>query len=290
MDQLETVSALRRQISAWKSAGQTVGFVPTMGALHEGHRALMRAAREACDKVVVSIFVNPTQFGPGEDYESYPRRMEADRAACEAEGVSILYTPDEEVMYPPGFSTFVQEEMLSMPLCGKGRPGHFRGVCTVVTKLLNQVGPDIAVFGQKDAQQALIVKRVVRDLDLPVQIQIHPIVREEDGLAMSSRNRYLSDQERKHALVLQRGLKAIEAAFLEGKKDAHALTATATAILAAQEGVKLEYIEVLSAETLLPSSRVEDKVVVAIAAKVGPARLIDNTVLDGRRGVVLSHV
>lgn len=286
MRRVAKVSELREAVRAARAAGKTVGFVPTMGCLHEGHRALMRAAGAKTDLVVVSIFVNPTQFGPGEDFDSYPRQLEDDAAACEAEGVGLLFTPDEDEMYPPGFSTFVQEELLAQPLCGRGRPGHFRGVCTVVTKLLNQVQPDVAVFGQKDAQQALVIRRVVRDLDMPVEVVVHPIVREDDGLALSSRNRYLSEAERAAALALRGALRAVEEAFVAGTREAEALSAAGADVLQAAEGVTPEYLDILSAETLVPVVKVDGVTLVAVAAKVGPARLIDNTVLDGATGKV----
>lgn len=286
MQRVANVEELREAVKGLRAEGKTVGFVPTMGALHAGHLALVAYAKERCDHVVVSVFVNPTQFGPEEDFEAYPRRLEDDAEACEKAGVAVFYTPTEETMYPPGFSTFVQEELLAQPLCGRGRPGHFRGVCTVVAKLLNQVGADVAVFGQKDAQQALVIRRVVRDLDIPVEVAVHPIVREEDGLALSSRNRYLSKAERHHALALRRALDAVEAAFLDGVREAEALAAAGEDVMRNAEGVQLEYLEVLSAETLTPAIRVDGIALVAVAAKVGPARLIDNTVLDGTAGVV----
>ena len=290
MKRAANVQELREAVKALREGGKTVAFVPTMGALHAGHLALVADAARRCDHVVVSVFVNPTQFGPEEDFEAYPRRLEDDAEACEKAGVALLYTPTEEVMYPPGFSTFVQEELLAQPLCGRGRPGHFRGVCTVVTKLLNQVGPDVAIFGQKDAQQALVIRRVVRDLDQPVEVVVHPIVREEDGLALSSRNRYLSKAERQQALALRKSLDAIEAAFRGGVREAEALAAAGEDVLRDAEGVQLEYLEVLSSETLTPVVRVDRVALVAVAAKVGPARLIDNTVLDGASGVVSDHL
>lgn len=290
MKRVETVSELRTQVAELRQGGATVAFVPTMGCLHPGHISLVERALEAADAVVLSIFVNPTQFGPGEDFESYPRQMEEDAAMCQAAGVALLYTPNEATMYPPGFSTFVQEELVSVPLCGKGRPGHFRGVCTVVAKLLNQVGADMAFFGQKDAQQALVIRRIVRDLDIPVEVRLGAIDREPDGLARSSRNRYLSPEERTRALALRRALVAIEAAFTGGTRDAQELLAAGEAVLREAAGVELEYLELLSTENLIPVSRVEGVALAAVAARVGPARLIDNTVLDGARGRVLPHM
>jgi pantoate--beta-alanine ligase len=204
--------------------------------------------------------------------------------------VAVLFTPTEAVMYPQGFSTFVQEELVAAPLCGKGRPGHFRGVCTVVTKLLNQVGADAAWFGQKDAQQALVIRRMVRDLDIPVEVRLGAIVRDPDGLALSSRNRYLSAEERSRALSLRRALVAIERAFLAGTRDSQELLAAGEAELRAAQGVALEYLELVSTENLQPVIRVEGVALCAVAARVGPARLIDNTVLDSTRGRILPHM
>lgn len=289
MKEIRDVGELRASVAELRGGSQgagarTIGFVPTMGCLHEGHLALMRAAREACDHVVVSIFVNPTQFGPGEDFDSYPRQLEADAAKCREVGVDVLYTPDDASMYPEGFTTFVREELLSIPLCGQGRAGHFRGVTTVVTKLFHRVLPDVAFFGQKDAQQALVLRRMVRDLDFPVEVRIEPTVREADGLALSSRNRYLSDEERGRALALSRALGAIREGFEAGERRADSLLAAGKKVLGDAEGVELEYLELVDVRNLAPVPSVEGKVLVAVAARVGAARLIDNIVLDGAAG------
>ncbi len=277
---------LRELVRAARKDGARVGFVPTMGCLHAGHASLMRAAARDCRAVVASVYVNPTQFGPNEDFDAYPRQLEADAELSREAGATILYAPRDEAMYPEGFSTFVDQELLSVPLCGQGRPGHFRGVCTIVTKLLNQVGPDIAYFGQKDAQQALVIRRMVRDLDLPVEIRICPIVREPDGLAMSSRNRYLSGEDRGRALTLSKALTAVRRSFEAGERRVDSLIAAGKAVFRDAPGVSLEYLEVVEAQALTRIASVRGICLVAVAAKVGPARLIDNLVLDGDTGKV----
>lgn len=285
-----SIPQLRRAVEELRRDGSTVGFVPTMGCLHEGHASLMREAGRRTDRVVASVYVNPTQFLPGEDFAAYPRQLEADRGICARAGVDLLYTPTDSVMYPPGFSTRVEETVLSGPLCGTVRPGHFGGVATVVTKLLNQVRPDTAFFGQKDAQQALVIRRLVRDLDLPCEVRICPIVRDRDGLALSSRNRYLSPEERERALALSRALAEIERRFRAGEVSTSRLARAGRSVLAATAGVELQYLEFRDGETLAPVARVRGTTLVAVAAKVGTTRLIDNTVLDGRKGRVLSHL
>ncbi len=276
MKTVRTVAELR---AALREGQGTVGLVPTMGALHDGHLSLLRSARQDCDTVVMSLFVNPAQFAAGEDIESYPRDEERDTRLAEEAGVDILFAPPLEEVYPPGFSTRVQVGGVSEGLCGDHRPGHFDGVATVVTKLFNMVRPDVAYFGQKDAQQAVVVRRLVRDLDMPVQIEVRPTVREPDGLAMSSRNAYLSPEDRRRALGLSRALRAAEEAVAAGERDAAAVLAAARLAL---DGLEPEYLELRSAEDLSPVERVNGSTLLAVAAKVGRARLIDNVVLEAR--------
>ncbi len=265
----------------WKARGEekTVGFVPTMGFLHEGHLSLVRKCRQETDYCVVSIFVNPTQFGPGEDFNQYPRDEERDLALLRKEGVDLVFIPTVEEMYPEGYQTYVEVTELSRPLCGQFRKGHFRGVATVVTKLFNIVYPHIAYFGQKDYQQYLIIKRMVKDLNMPVEIKALPIVRERDGLAMSSRNTYLNPEERAQAVALYRALMKAKQAYDEGERSADRIKKTVEEELAKYPLVKVQYIEVVDGETLKPVERIEGKTLVAVAAFVGKARLIDNVLL-----------
>ncbi len=249
-----------------------------MGALHEGHLSLVRAARANCDLVVVSIFVNPAQFGPQEDLSKYPRTLERDCALLDREGVALVFVPQVEEMYPAGAVTWVTVEGLSEKLCGRSRPGHFRGVTTVVAKLFHIVEPDAAFFGQKDAAQAAIIRRMVRDLAMPVEIVVCPIVREADGLALSSRNVYLTAEQRQQALRLSRALGEVEAAFRGGERDASKLAAMGGAVTAAEPGVRLDYFEIVNAEHLEPVNDAAGALV-AVAAWVGTTRLIDNVVL-----------
>jgi pantoate--beta-alanine ligase len=278
MRTLRTVKELRGTLATERQANRTIGLVPTMGAFHAGHQALMQRARRDCDVVVVSLFVNPAQFGAGEDLAAYPRDEAHDAAVARAAGVDVLFTPPLEQVYPEGFATSVRVEGLSDGLEGTQRPGHFDGVATVVTKLLNMVGPDAAYFGQKDAQQALVIERLVRDLDIPVRIEVCPTVREPDGLALSSRNAYLEPADRARAVALRRALDAAEQAVAAGERDAQAVTAAARGAMAPY-GVEPEYLALVAADTLAPLDRVEGRVLVALAARIGPARLIDNTVL-----------
>jgi pantoate--beta-alanine ligase len=280
---LRNVADLRDELQPARRAGRSIGLVPTIGAFHEGHLALIRRAREECDMVVVSLFVNPAQFGAGEDLSAYPRDEQRDADLAEAEGADVLFAPPAEAVYPPGFATQVEVTGLTGVLCGHpDRRGaeHFRGVTTVVTKLFNMVGPDAAYFGQKDAQQALVIRKLVRDLDMPVRIDVVPTVREPDGLAMSSRNAYLAPDERRRALALSRALKAAEGAVAEGRVGAGDVLGAARAELAAA-GVEPEYLELRSAEDLSPAERVNGSTLLAVAARVGRARLIDNVVLTG---------
>jgi len=251
-----------------------------MGALHEGHLSLVRTAREKSDVVAASIFVNPTQFGPGEDFAKYPRALESDCALLEREGVELVFAPSVEEMYPQGAVTWVVVEGLSERLCGKSRPGHFRGVTTVVAKLFHIVEPDLAFFGQKDAAQVAIIQRMVRDLNMPVTIEVCPIVREPDGLAISSRNTYLSARERKSALVLHRSLVQVQKSFGAGERDSAILISAAKQEFATEPSVRLDYVEVVDPETLEPETAVTKRTLVAVAAIVGQTRLIDNIVLE----------
>ncbi|GBD09647.1 Pantothenate synthetase [Candidatus Thermoflexus japonica] len=257
----------------------TWGFVPTMGYLHEGHLSLVRRARAENDHVAVSIFVNPTQFGPHEDYNRYPRDLERDLRLLEPLGVDLVFAPPVEEMYPPGFQTWVVVEEVSRPLEGAARPGHFRGVATVVTKLLNIIQPDRAYFGQKDAQQAVVIRRMVQDLNIPVEIVVCPTVREPDGLAMSSRNTYLSPEERQAATVLFRALQAAKARYEQGERDAERLRAAMREVIQAEPLARLDYVSVADPETLQELSRVEDRALLSLAVYIGKTRLIDNILL-----------
>jgi pantoate--beta-alanine ligase len=256
-----------------------LGLVPTMGALHEGHLSLVRAAKASCQVVAASIFVNPTQFGPSEDLARYPRPFERDRGLLDEEGVDLLFAPSVEEMYPRGAVTWVTVEELSGKLDGRSRPGHFRGVTTIVAKLFHAVEPDAAFFGQKDAAQAAIIRRLVRDLKFPVEIVVCPIVREADGLAMSSRNAYLDPQQRKQALVLQRSLMRIKQLAGAGESDAVKLIAAAKEVFAEEPAVRLDYFEIVDRDSLDPVYDVSKGGLVAVAAFVGSTRLIDNILL-----------
>ena len=262
---------------------QTIGLVPTMGALHEGHLSLIREARSMCDVVVVSVFVNPTQFGPGEDFEHYPRDLTKDAAMLTDYNVDFIFAPSSEEIYPKGFATFVNVEGLSDQLEGASRPGHFRGVATVVTILLNIIRPDFAFFGQKDAQQTIVVKRLVKDLGFETEIVVLPTVREESGLALSSRNAYLNAEERQAARVLYRALERAKAAYKDGERNGQRLAGLVRATIETEPSARLDYISVTDAETLEKLDKLDDRpVLVAIAVKFGTTRLIDNIVLNGR--------
>jgi pantoate--beta-alanine ligase len=277
MRTIRTVAEMRAATAAARAAGRSIGLVPTMGAFHGGHHALMRAARERCGEVVVSLFVNPAQFDEPADLAAYPRSEERDAAEAAALGVDVLYVPPTEEVYPPGFATSVRVEGLSDVLEGAERgPGHFAGVCTVVTKLLNVVAPDVAFFGQKDGQQVAVVRRMVRDLDLPVEIAVIPTVREPDGLAMSSRNGRLDPGERRRAVTLSRALRAAEQAIAAGQRDA---TAVAAAARAAMDGVQPEYLALVDPDSFQPITTVDGRILVAVAARIGATRLIDNTIV-----------
>ena len=273
---VETVAGMKALSRDWKRAGQKVGFVPTMGYLHEGHLSLVRESKTRADVTVVSIFVNPTQFGPNEDLAKYPRDLAKDAAYLERAGVDVLYHPPAAEVYPPGYRTYVEVEGLQDRLCGRSRPGHFRGVATVVLKLFETVGPDLAFFGAKDAQQVLIIERMARDLDLGVEVVTCPLVREADGLALSSRNAYLSPEERQAALALSIGLRWAERAVAAGERDPAKVVAGIRAVLEAEPLARIDYVEAVDPETLEPVTEMRGPVLVAVAAFVGSTRLIDN--------------
>lgn len=277
----EDIAGIRKAVREARQRGLRVGLVPTMGALHEGHASLLRAARAECGLVVASIFVNPTQFGPHEDFHRYPRPFEHDVALCTREQVDQIFHPAPEVLYPSGFRTYVEVHGWQDLLEGAQRPGHFRGVATVVLKLLNIVQPDLAYFGQKDAQQALVIRQMVRDLDLSVHIRICPIVREADGLALSSRNQYLDPIQRRHAVVLSQSLRHAQALLAAGERDAATVQKLVTAQLAAAEGAQVDYVAVVNADTLEPLTRLRGDVLIAIAVRFGSTRLLDNALFTG---------
>jgi pantoate--beta-alanine ligase len=274
------IPAVRAESRAARADGRRVGFVPTMGALHQGHLSLVRAAKAQADLVIVSIFVNPTQFGPNEDLARYPRPFEKDRALLEQEGVDVLFAPAVEEMYPNGAVTYVTVEGMSERLCGRSRPGHFRGVTTVVSKLFHIVEPDVAFFGQKDAAQLAIIRRMTQDLNFPVEIMGCPIVREPDGLAMSSRNSYLDPGQRKAALVLNRALTQMAENFRAGERGIANLLAAGKQVLLEEPGARLDYLEIVDPDSLDPISDFSKPALVAVAAFVGNTRLIDNVLLN----------
>ncbi len=275
MELIRTVSELRGRVRVARSVGGRVGLVPTMGAFHAGHLSLMQAARAACELVVVSLFVNPTQFGPGEDLERYPRDLDGDAAMAASVGVDALFAPAVQEVYAAEHATTIHVAGVTEHLCGASRPGHFSGVATVVAKLLHMAQPDVAYFGRKDYQQLQVIRRLVADLNIPVEVVGCPIVREPDGLAMSSRNRYLSEEDRARALSLVRGLWLARRAFEGGEREASALTALAGGEIRTA-GASLEYAELVDAESLAPLRLADRAAVLAVAARVGPTRLIDN--------------
>lgn len=270
---------MKRCIREVKSEGKTIGLVPTMGWLHEGHLSLMRRAKHENDFVVVSIFVNPTQFGPGEDYRRYPRDLRRDQRLSEEVGVDVLFVPAAKEMYPERYLTYVQVNKITEVLCGISRPGHFRGVTTVCTKLFNIISSDVAYFGQKDAQQAVVIKKMVRDLNMPVKIKVMPTVRERDGLAMSSRNTYLSDAERRDALVVYQSLQNAHNMIKLGQRDSKKIVSAMKKMIAEEKRAKAEYIEIVDAESLARLERVSGQVLIALAVWIGKTRLIDNIII-----------
>ncbi|MFZ3172551.1 MAG: pantoate--beta-alanine ligase [Carboxydocellales bacterium] len=280
MQILKMVAEVKAYIRGVKAVGKSVGFVPTMGYLHEGHLTLMREAKANCDVVIVSIFINPLQFGVGEDFEEYPRDLTRDAELCQSVGIGAIFAPAVAEMYPKGYHTFVDMEELPNHLCGLARPGHFRGVSTVVSKLFNIVQPDKAFFGQKDAQQALIIKRLAADLNMNLEIVIVPIVREEDGLAMSSRNVYLTPEERQAAPVLYQSLQQAKAAIEAGETKGEAIRNLMINSIQQQKLAKIDYVEVVSRSSLEGLDRLEGEVLIAVAVCFGKTRLIDNIMLN----------
>jgi pantoate--beta-alanine ligase len=277
---IHTVDELRAWSRAARGFGKAVGLVPTMGALHAGHTSLIRAARERCEEVAVSIFVNPTQFGPNEDFARYPRTFDADCAMADSQGADVVFAPAVEEMYPLGAETFVEVEKISNRLDGESRPGHFRGVATVVAKLFIAAEPDFAFFGQKDAAQVSVLRRMIADLRMGLELVVCPIVREPDGLALSSRNIYLSTEQRKQALVLSRSVWAVEQLVAGGERCSEKLIAAARSVLAEEPPVRVDYIALVDWATLEPVETAGPGALFAVAAWVGETRLIDNTILD----------
>lgn len=280
MDIKYTVKDIREQVNKWKKEGLTIGFVPTMGYLHEGHRSLIEAARANNDKVVVSIFVNPMQFAPTEDLESYPRDLEKDAKLCEEVGVDLLFHPEPSEMYTDGFCSYVDMNGLTTELCGRTRPIHFRGVQTVVLKLFNIVKPDRAYFGQKDAQQLAVIKRMVTDLNVDVEVIGCPIIREADGLAKSSRNTYLNPEERKAALILSKSLKLGYELIKNGETDSKAVIKAISDSISTEPLAKIDYVDVVDFGTITPVDKIGKSVLVAIAVYIGKTRLIDNFIIE----------
>jgi pantoate--beta-alanine ligase len=279
MQIIEQIAAMRDWSENERRQGRRIVFVPTMGFLHEGHLCLVRDARKRGDRVVVSIFVNPTQFSPSEDFAGYPRDFERDRTLLEKENVDVLFHPADEAMYPAGSQTHVEVEQLSLPLCGAMRPGHFRGVATIVTKLFNIVLPHAAIFGEKDYQQLQVIRQLVQDLSMDVMIVGHPTVRESDGLAMSSRNSYLTPDERRAAVCLSQSLCKAERLFRRGEKSARAIINGVESVLAEQPLAQVEYVKLCDAKTLTDIDQIRGTVLLALAARIGRTRLIDNRLL-----------
>jgi pantoate--beta-alanine ligase len=280
MEIIRTVSWMKQIGSNARKEDRLLGFIPTMGALHKGHASLIQAAKTQCAPVVVSIFVNPKQFGPSEDFQKYPRTLDSDRALLESLGVDYLFAPPAEEIYPKGFRTKVEVEGLGNRLEGRSRPGHFQGVATVVLKLFQIVQPRFAYFGRKDAQQARIIQQMASDLNLDTEIVVSPIVRESDGLALSSRNAYLSPEDRRAATALFRSLEAVKTEIAKGERDAAHLIATARHLLDSEPGVKTDYVEIVDAESLEPVTLLRGRCLVLIAARVGKTRLIDNALIE----------
>jgi len=280
MELAKTIESVRKFIAQARAEGKTIGFVPTMGALHAGHVSLIEAAVDRCNFVVVSIFVNPTQFGPSEDLDKYPRDLTGDMKICEDAGVDLVFAPSASEMYPSENITWVTVERLTDNLCGRFRPGHFRGVTTVCAKLFDIVCPDVAFFGQKDAQQAIVIKRMVADLNMPLEIVVCPTVRQPDGLAVSSRNQYLTDSERKDAILLSAALAECENKVSKGCRDCPKLIETMRAVISSSSEIEIEYISIVDTTTLADIDVVEGQALVALAAKIGSTRLIDNILLN----------
>lgn len=280
MKLVHTIKEVREYINEWRKEGKSIGLVPTMGYLHEGHQSLIAASVRENDKTVVSVFVNPTQFGPNEDFEAYPRDIEKDSALCEETGADLIFNPQAEEMYPEGFCSYANITGLSDALCGKSRPIHFKGVCTVVSKLFNIVTPDKAYFGEKDAQQLAIIRRMVRDMNYQLEIVGCPIIREEDGLAKSSRNTYLNNQERQAALVLSKSIFAGRKMVEEGEKDANKIISCMKDIISSEKLANIDYVEMVNMDTMKNIDTVSGNVLCAIAVYIGKTRLIDNFIVS----------
>ncbi|MHC4085378.1 MAG: pantoate--beta-alanine ligase [Planctomycetota bacterium] len=280
MEVAETIKSVRSLVKTARIAGKKIGFVPTMGALHVGHISLIKAAVKECDFVVVSIFVNPTQFGKGEDFEKYPRPLEADLDICRKGGVDVVFLPTPDQMYPTKNITWVNVEKLTETLCGESRPGHFRGVATVCAKLFNIVGPDVVFFGAKDAQQAVVIKRMVADLNMPMDIVVCPTVREDSGLAVSSRNKYLTEEQKKDAALIYKSLEKCREMIEAGTTNTGQITAEMRKILSQAPSIQIEYVSIVDAENLQKFDKIIGEVLAAVAVRIGPARLIDNIVVD----------
>lgn len=279
MQIFRSINKLQKSIIGLKKKGKTIGFVPTMGYLHNGHLSLMRQSKKENDISVISIFVNPIQFGPQEDFKKYPRDFSRDEKLAKSVGVDIIFYPSKKQMYPDGYLTYVEVEKLSNLLCAASRPGHFRGVTTVVTKLFNIVQPDIAYFGQKDAQQARIIQKMTQDLNMPMKIKVMPIVRESDGLAMSSRNVYLSTHQRKDALILNRALKEARRLIKAGARDSRIIISSLNYLISAKHTAKIDYVEIVDPDSLTELKKVQKKALIVLAVWIGKTRLIDNTVI-----------
>ena len=282
MKVVKTIKEMKEIVRGWKQKGLSVGFVPTMGYLHEGHQSLIKLAREN-DKIVVSIFVNPIQFGRGEDLEHYPRNFERDCQVCRENEVDLIFYPELTEMYDRDFSTFVEVEGLTEELCGRSRPGHFRGVCTVVNKLFHIVNPDRAYFGQKDAQQLAIIKRMVRDLSMDIEVIGAPIIREEDGLAMSSRNQYLSKEERSAALIINKTLKIGENLLKNGERDADVIVSEMKNNIERSPLARIDYVKIVTADSMKVVKCIDQPILLAVAVMIGETRLIDNFIYDARK-------
>ncbi len=283
MELAKTITSVREKVKAARNKGKKIGLVPTMGALHIGHIALIERAVKDCDFVVVSIFVNPTQFCPGEDLENYPRPLGADLEICKEAGADLVFAPTAEQMYGTASLTWVTVEKLTEPLCGRFRPGHFRGVTTVCAKLFNIVQPDVAYFGQKDGQQALVIKKMVADLNMPLKIVVCPTVREPDGLAVSSRNQYLNPQQKKDATLIYQSLQKCEKSVQDGITDTKSIIAEMREILSRAPAIQIEYVSILDAETLDEIASIDRQVLAAVAVRIGQARLIDNILVDAKK-------
>jgi pantoate--beta-alanine ligase len=280
MKTAKTIKSVRKNVKVARSQGKTIGFVPTMGALHKGHISLIKAAKKKCGYVVVSIFVNPTQFGPAEDFNKYPRPIEEDMKICRKTGVDLVFCPSTEEMYPEKNVTWVNVEKITENLCGRSRPGHFQGVATVCTKLFNIVMPDIAFFGQKDAQQSVVIKRMVADLNQPLKIEVCPTVRENDGLAMSSRNKYLRAQDRQDVAYIYKSLQKCKEMLDSGQRNSKTIIDEMRNILKQKESIEVEYISIVDERTLENIDYIKGKALAAVAVRICGTRLIDNIPLD----------